>query len=204
MASQNETDEDAVRRALRMIGGEAGRADPGSAPAQEPVSLAKPRRRRRVVAVSLAAAAAAAAACIAVTVSVMSGSSGPASREEQNGQGQTLAEWIACARTIAVGDVSEVRPSSKGRITVGLDVADWIKPSHGDSRITLDLVDPRVTEARPPIEKGQHLLMVVPERSDQETSTFEGAELTQYRSTITKALGKAEHTACPHPWRQTS
>ncbi|MEV6395881.1 hypothetical protein AB0M39_14050 [Streptomyces sp. NPDC051907] len=200
MASQNETDEDAVRRALRMIGGEAGMAD--SAPAQEPLSLAKPRRRRRVVAVSLAAAAA--AACIAVTVSVMSGSSGPASREEQNGHGQTLTEWIACARTIAVGDVTEVRPSSKGRITVSLDVDDWIKPSHGDNRITLDLVDPRAAEARPPIEKGQRLLMVVPERSDQEASTFEGAKLTQYRSTITKALDEAEQTACRSPGTQTS
>jgi hypothetical protein len=201
VTSQNEADEAVVRHALRMIGDEAGRPDPGSAPVPEPIPLAKPRRRRRVVAASLAAAAA--AACIAVTLSVMNGTPGNTSRETQNGRGQTLTEWIACAGTIAVGDVSEVRPSGKGRISVAFAVQEWIKPSRGDSRITLDLVDPRVAEARPPIEKGQRLLIVVPERTDQEASTFEGARLAQYRSMITKALGKAERETCPSPWNRT-
>ncbi|MEU0249718.1 hypothetical protein ABZ192_36495 [Streptomyces sp. NPDC006235] len=60
-----------------------------------------------------------------------------------------------------------------------------------------------MTEARPPMEKGQRLLIVVPERTDQEASTFEGARLTQYRSTITKALDKAERETCPSPWNRT-
>ncbi|MFB7935425.1 hypothetical protein ACFC4C_40675 [Streptomyces sp. NPDC056039] len=199
MTSQNEADEAVVRRALRMIGDEAGRADAGSVSAPGPIPLTKPRRRRRVVAASLAAAA-----CIAVTLSVMYGTSGDTSREVQSGHGQTLTEWIACAGTIAVGDVTEVHPSGKGRISVAFAVQEWIKPSRGDGSITLDLVDPRVTEARPPIEKGQRLLIVVPERPDQEASTFEGARLTQYRSTITKALDQAERATCPSPWSRTS
>lgn len=202
MTSQNEADEAAVCRALRMIGDEAGRPEPGSVPAPDSVPLTRRRRRRRVVAASLAAAAA--AACIAVTVSVTNGTAGDTSGEAQNGRGQTLTEWIACADTIAVGDVTEVRPSSKGRISVAFAVQEWIKPSRGDSSITLDLVDPRVAEARPPIDKGQRLLIVVPERPDQEASTFEGARLTRYRSTITKALDRAERETCPSPWSRTS
>lgn len=201
MTSQNEADEDVVRRALRMIGGEAGRPDPDSAPTAEPVPLTGARRRRRVVVASLAAAVA--AACIAVTLSVMSGTSGNAPREVQHGRGQTLTEWIACAGTIAVGDVTEVRPSGKGRISVGFAVQEWIKPSRGDSSITLDLVDPRVAEARPPIEKGQRLLIVVSERPDQEASTFEGARIERYRSMITKALADAGRETCPSPWSRT-
>ncbi|MFI9755769.1 hypothetical protein [Streptomyces collinus] len=201
MTSQHEADEAVVRHALRMIGDEAGRPDPGSVPAPEPIPLAKPRRRRRVVAASLAAAAA--ATCIAVALSVMDGTSGNTSRETQSGRGQTLTEWVACADTIAVGDVTDVRPSSKGRISVAFAVQEWIKPSLGDSRISLDLVDPRVAEARPPIEKGQRLLIVVPERTDQEASTFEGARLTQYRSVITKVLDKAERETCPSSWSRT-
>jgi hypothetical protein len=201
VTSQNEVDEAVVRHALRMIGDEAGRPDRDSVPAPEPIPLTKPRRRRRVVVASLAAAAA--AACIAVTLSVMNGTSGNTPREAQNGGGQTLTEWIACAGTIAVGDVTGVRPSSKGRISVAFTVQEWIKPSRGDSRITLDLVDPRVAEARPPIEKGQRLLIIVPERPDQEASTFEGARLAQYRSMITKALDSAERETCPSPWSRT-
>ncbi|CAL9327675.1 hypothetical protein SUDANB1_00003 [Streptomyces sp. enrichment culture] len=200
MTSQNEADEAVVRHALRMIGDEAGRPDPGSVPAAEPIPLTKPRRRRRIVAASLAAAAA--AACIAVALSVLNGTSGNTSGETQNGRGQTLTEWT-CAGTIAIGDVTEVRPSGKGRISVAFAVQEWIKPSRGESSITLDLVDPRVAEARPPIEKGQHLLIVVPERTDQEASTFEGARLTQYRSTITKALDKDERETCPSPRNRT-
>ncbi|MEU0195020.1 hypothetical protein ABZ250_35205 [Streptomyces afghaniensis] len=201
MTSQSEADEAVVRHALRMIGDEAGKPGPGSTADPEPIPLTKLRRRRRVVAASLAAAAA--AACIAVILSVMDGTSGNTSPEAQNGRGQTLTEWIACAGTIAVGEVTEVRPSNKGRISVAFAVQEWIKPSRGDSSITLDLVDPRVAEARPPIEKGQRLLIVVPERPDQEASTFEGARLTQYRSTITKALDKAGRKTCPSPWSRT-
>lgn len=41
--------------------------------------------------------------------------------------------------------------------------------------------------------------MVVPDRADEETSTFEEAELSRYRSTITEALDEEEHTSCPSP-----
>ncbi|WP_415940987.1 hypothetical protein [Streptomyces sp. 067-1] len=117
-----------------------------------------------------------------------------------DGRGQTLLEWIACARTIVVGDVTEVAPKGKGRIEVGLDVEEWIKPPRGDRKIIMDVVDPRVAQDRPPIEEGTRVLVVLPRRADQAADTFEGGQLTQYRSAIIAALDDAGRTTCPPPW----
>ncbi|BFO21020.1 hypothetical protein SHKM778_74080 [Streptomyces sp. KM77-8] len=213
--------EQAVRLALRMIGEEAGRTDrPGDAMPGVLVSRRPdPRRRRRTAAVWAAAVAACAAVAVTVTFSgLLSGKApgdsaappgtrstaaaegGQSTAADEGGQGQTLPEWIACARTIVVGDVTEVAPNGEGRIEVGLDVEEWIKPARGDRRFTMDVVDPRVAQDRPPIEEGTRVLVVLPRRADQAADTFEGGQLTRYRSAVMGALDDAGRTTCPAPW----
>ncbi|CAL9278870.1 hypothetical protein SUDANB180_07537 [Streptomyces sp. enrichment culture] len=204
--------EQAVRLALRMIGEEAGRTDrPGDA-VPEALVPRRPDPRRRLRTAAVWATAVAACAAVAVTVALSGllsgeapgdGVASPGTRSTaaaEGGQGQTLLEWIACARTIVVGDVTEVAPSGKGRLEVGLDVEEWIKPPRGDHKITMDVVDPGVAQDRPPIEEGTRVLVVLPRRADQAADTFEGGQLTQYRSAIIAALDDAGRTTCPQPW----
>ncbi|MEU1486951.1 hypothetical protein [Streptomyces sp. NPDC005752] len=200
MASRNEMDEQVVARALRMIGQEAGRPDPGSTPAEAPIPFGRPRRRRRMAVVSLAAVAV--AATITVILLVPSGDESPA---QQSGQGQTLTEWISCASTIAVGDVTAVQDdrSRDGRITVEFNVTERIKPHEGKEKITLDVVDPAQADEQKRVEPGQHVLIVVPRRYDEELGIFQGAELVKYRALVKGHLDEAAHTPCPAFWSQT-
>ena len=204
--------EQAVRLALRMIGEEAGRTvRPGDA-VPELLAPRRPdaRRRRRTAAAWATALAVCAAVAVTATFSgLLSGkapgdsATPPGTRSTaaaEGGRGQTLLEWIACARSIVVGDVTEVAPNGEGRIAVDLDVEEWIKPPRGDRKITMDVVDPRVAQDRPPIEEGTRVLVVLPRRTDQAADTFEGGQLTQYRSTIIAALDEAGRTTCPPPW----
>ncbi|EKX66080.1 hypothetical protein Sipo8835_31985 [Streptomyces ipomoeae] len=168
-------------------------------------------RRRGVVLAGLASAAALCAGVLGSTLldggatnTESGGSHDSDGRANASGQGQTLLEWIACGRTIAEGDVVAVRPSSEaGRVVVTFDVQDWIKPARGAERITLDVVDPTEARVREPWEKGQHLLIVVPERRDQETDTFQGEQLQWYRAKIEQGLPDAATTECPPAWSDT-
>ncbi|MGW1898986.1 hypothetical protein ACWCQB_16400 [Streptomyces hirsutus] len=205
MTHPPQSDEELLRRAFALIGEEAGRPEPDS----EPVLLAHDRTRRvwwRRRGVVMAALASTAALCTGVLVSVLidDGAAKPQSGRDDraSGKGQTLPEWIACARTIAEGDVVTVRQSSEaGRVVVTFDVQDWIKPGRGAQRITLDVVDPAEARVRDPWKEGQHLLIVVPERRDQETDTFRGERLEWYRARIEHGLPEAATADCPPIWR---
>ncbi|MFE1443247.1 hypothetical protein [Streptomyces sp. NPDC058739] len=208
MTDPSRSDEDVLRRAFALIGEEAGRPEPRLEPEPGPVPLVPVRartvwwRRRGVV---LTAFASAAALCAGVVGAVLIGGGaaepGAADRSGASGRGQTLVEWIACARTIAEGDVVTVRQSTAGRVTVSFEVREWIKPSQGARRITLDVVDPTEAGVREPWREGQHLLIVVPQRRDQETDTFRGEQLTWYRGRIEQGLPEAETAQCPPLWR---
>ncbi|MEV4865536.1 hypothetical protein [Streptomyces ossamyceticus] len=165
-------------------------------------------RRRRVVLAGLVSAAALCAGVLGSTLidggTTNSGSDRSGGGENASGKGQTLLEWIACGRTIAEGDVVAVKPSSEaGRVVVTFDVQDWIKPARGAERITLDVVDPTEAGVREPWKEGQHLLIVVPERRDQETDVFQGDQLQSYRAKIEQGLPEAAGTECPPEWRDT-
>ncbi|WP_159769615.1 hypothetical protein [Streptomyces sp. HM190] len=165
-------------------------------------------RRRGVV---LAGLVSAAALCAGVLGSSLIGDGTTNADSDRSGgganasgKGQTLLEWIACGRTIAEGDVVAVKPSSEaGRVLVTFDVQDWIKPARGAERIILDVVDPTEARVREPWKEGQHLLVVVPERRDQETDAFQGDQLQWYRAKIEQGLPDAAGTTCPPEWRDT-
>ncbi|MEU4149395.1 hypothetical protein [Streptomyces sp. NPDC026659] len=216
-------DEDLVRRAIRAIGDEAARPEPIPTPAPEPIpapeaiptpapefvpapvrdtGTAGPwwRTRRTAVAVSVAAAA-----CVVAVTATLLTSSGGGRPAPQDGQGQTLPQWISCATTIAVGDVATVRPtpSKAGHITVTFHVTEWIKPGKGERQVTLDVVDPAKADEEKKVEPGQHALIVVPRRYDEELDIFRGAELNAYRARVTSHLAEAAHTPCPAFWSRT-
>ncbi|WP_055715833.1 hypothetical protein [Streptomyces torulosus] len=231
MTYQPESDEALLRRAFALIGEEAGRPDPvSSTPVTEgrvsgadpqlagagPVPTGGPNsrtgtvwwRRRGVVLAGLVSAAALCAGVLGSTLidggTTNAGSDRSGGGENASGKGQTLLEWIACGRTIAEGDVVAVKPSSEaGRVVVTFDVQDWIKPTRGAERITLDVVDPTEAGVREPWKQGQHLLIVVPERRDQETDVFQGDQLQSYRAKIEQGLPDAAGTECPPEWRDT-
>ncbi|MEU6805289.1 hypothetical protein [Streptomyces neyagawaensis] len=186
----------------------------GSVPASGSAVGSTPRtetvwwRQRGVVLAGLVSAAALCAGVLGSTLigggTTNAGSDRSGGGENASGKGQTLLEWIACGRTIAEGDVVAVKPSSEaGRVVVTFDVQDWIKPARGAERITLDVVDPTEAGVREPWKQGQHLLIVVPERRDQETDTFQGDQLPSYRAKIEQGLPDAAGTECPPEWRDT-
>lgn len=196
MEQLTEYDEDRLRRAMTMIGDEAARDD--AAPAAD--ARAPWWRRRSIAAGALLAAAAVSVGGLSLTLGGGDPSQSP--EADPGGQGQTLVEWVACARLIAEGDVVAVREAPEpGRVTVTFAVRDWIKPAQGDDQVTLDVVDPTEAQVREPWTPGGPLLIVVPERHDQPTDTFRGAELTDNREQIESALPRAATTECPAPWR---
>ncbi|MFF3691620.1 hypothetical protein [Streptomyces sp. NPDC002187] len=201
------SDEDVLRRAFALIGEEAGRPEPEFEPGPVPLVPVRARtvwwRRRGVVLTAFASAAALCAGVIgAVLIDGGAAEPGATDHSGASGKGQTLVEWIACARTIAEGDVVTVRQSpSAGRVIVSFEVQEWIKPSRGEKRITLDVVDPTKAGVREPWREGQHLLIVVPQRRDLETDTFRGEQLTWYRGRIEEGLPEAATAECPPFWR---
>ncbi|WP_405615956.1 hypothetical protein OG292_21925 [Streptomyces sp. NBC_01511] len=205
MPDLTDSEEDRLRRALAVIGEEAGRGDPVKGPVRPRAS----RRRRGIGIGALVAAVAAGIGLLTLTLGNPNTASpgggdraAPDAGGAGSGQGQTLLEWVACGRTIAVGDVMAVSPSGQdGRLTVTFAVRDWIKPSQGEREIELDVVDPAEARVREPWRVGQHLLIVVPQRRDLETDTFAGAELADNQADIEEALPEAERTPCPTVWR---
>lgn len=112
-------------------------------------------------------------------------------------QGQSLTEWIACSKTIAVGHVTEVAHIAPGRVKISLKVNDWIQPSSGPEHITIADMDPRKAGLRPPWKRGGPVLVVIPANRAQPVAAFWGKELTRYRSWITSALPRATTATCP-------
>lgn len=197
MTHVTKTEEEKLRRALAMIGEEAGRDEV----VPEPRARTTPWWRHwGTVTGGLVTAA---ALCAGVLVLALGDDkpTGP-SGGNQSGKGQTLEEWIACARVIAEGDVAAVRDSEEpGRVIVTFDVDDWIKPAQGTKRVDLDLVDPTEAGVHPSWKAGTHALIVVPERHDLSADTFEGAQLDRYRDQIERALPKAPEAGCPAYWQ---
>ncbi|MFJ1590439.1 hypothetical protein ACIOD0_09375 [Kitasatospora albolonga] len=147
-----------------------------------------------------------AATVVVLLVPFGSGDGTPTGPEDRAGKGQTLPEWISCATTIAVGDVTAVREDEPGpgRIIVELHVTDQIKPPEGGRKIFLRGNDPARVDDRQRIEPGRRVLVVVPRRYDEELEFFQGAELSKYRALIESHSDRAADTPCPPFWSRTA
>lgn len=196
MTGLTPSQEDRLRLALAMIGEAA--VDSDTTPKRGPVW-----RRPRVV---LAAAAVVTLVALGAGVWTLR----PATQASVTAgaghttEGQTLEEWIACARMIAEGDVVAVRDSSEpSKVILDFAVRDWIKPRQGPREVVLSVFDPAFTGTSEPWEVGEHVLLVIPARRDREADSFRGTELAAYRDRINRALPAAAETECPPVWRDS-
>ncbi|MGW5446074.1 hypothetical protein [Streptomyces asiaticus] len=202
MTEPTESEETRLRRAFALIGEEAGRAGPATAPADRAASVGtrtaatRPPRKQRRVRAALAAAAAACVAAIVVTVTVTA-SDGSGKDADTTGRGQTFPEALACATAVVEGDLTAVRPAGQGRVHMTVSVDQWFKPSTGPGTARFDLADPAVADPAEAYATGDHLLLLVPRRKGQIPDTFQGQELRPTRDRITRTLPEAAHTPCP-------
>lgn len=197
MTGTKEPNEERLRRALALIGEEAGRPTPVPPPGRTPWW-----RSRWGIATALATAAAAAIGVLTFSL----GTSGEGGRDTgAAGQGQTEAEGIACSRFIAEGDVVAVRDADiPDRIILTFKVTDPIKPAEGNEQVELNLLDPAVVDPREAFQPGEHVLLMVQQRRDRKPVAFRGDELEAQRSEIERTLPKAAETTCPPYWRENS
>ncbi|MGH3447249.1 MAG: hypothetical protein ACRDP4_06460 [Nocardioidaceae bacterium] len=194
MADLTEREEQQLRRALAVIGEEAGRRDHVDEPHHRPMW----RYRRAKIGGALAAAA---VVCIAVLAGIAGdGSSGESADHDAAGNGISVAQDAACSRIIAVGHVVSLRPANaRHRVNLTFEVQDWIKPTHGNNQIAVNIIDPRRTEASS-WEAGTRMLLVVPRRTDRLVESVRGAAQIRFvRKDYERVVSKPNQAPCPAP-----
>ncbi|WP_086796645.1 hypothetical protein [Streptomyces caniscabiei] len=123
------------------------------------------------------------------------GDAGSLDSDRRDGSASLSREgYVACARVIVEGTVTEVEAVSGGaqdRITVEVD--RWIKPEKGEERIVFPMshdVDPRLA-------KGDHVLLGFPGDSAQpDIWTTKEAEIARERAWIEAALPESKRITC--------
>ncbi|MCC9704192.1 hypothetical protein E4N62_02270 [Streptomyces sp. MNU76] len=178
----------------------------------------RPSRARRALRITGGTLAAAAAASVVLAIGwgvmqtgdgasstkardagVSEQSSGDTGNTDYGDRGDASASlsregYVACARTIVEGTVTEVEPvpgAEQDRITVEVD--HWIKPDKGEDRIVFPMsqdVDPRLKE-------GDHVLLGIPRDSAQpDIWTTKEAEIARERAWIEAALPDSKRIKC--------
>jgi hypothetical protein len=166
---------EAIRRGLQLL------AD-GVPPDRQsrPAGGFRPRRR---------ALAAAALAVLALAGGLGSwaalrpdgpGGPGPASLTDRGA--------VACARLIATGDITAVRPQN-GKLLVTLRVLEYLKPSTGPAVQTFTADDPAREVGAPAWTVGRTVLVRVPANGDP-PQVFAGAMLTAQREQVRALLDR--------------
>lgn len=132
--------------------------------------------------------------------------------EEEGDPGQSRPEWLACSSAALVGTVVRVEHPTDDdesasippfdsapdpRIFVVVDVQDWIKPTVGQSRVELDIVDPALFSGEP-LDEGLRALFVVPLDPAKEAGILHGRRIVNLeRKLLADALPKSETLDCP-------
>lgn len=176
----------------------------------------RPSRARRALKITFGTLAAAAAASVVLGVgwvvvqagggvtasdsgvSEKSGSQEDGDQAESGAGGDSASlskeGYVACARLIVEGTVTEVEPvtgAPQDRITVEVD--RWLKPDKGADRIVFPMdhdVDPR-------LKKGDHVLVGIP-RDDARPDiwTTKEADIARDRAWIEAALPGSKGLSC--------
>lgn len=123
-----------------------------------------------------------------------------ASGQDERLHGQTLPEWIACSRAIAIGDITKVTGTNTSRIKVTMHVNKWIRPTHGSSTLSFTDRNPSIDGGRPTWRVGGPVLVRVSENPSSPVRSFRGKDLTLYRDLVQGGLDDASKTACRSPW----
>ncbi|MDA2812011.1 hypothetical protein O4J56_15315 [Nocardiopsis sp. RSe5-2] len=228
----DEQEERRLRRALAVIGEEAGRPSPAGNADPAPSRTGPAARRARLRWAAVGGGALVAAAAAGLLAVAPEGAGGPRSEPAaggspgaggapgagpEGGQGQTLPEWIACSTTIVEGEVTSVEepvepvdPATGGpygpeppTVTFTLEVSEWIKPATGEDTVELTVSDPAFVDPREAIEPGAHVLVSIPRTGWGIPDVFEGERLTDTKAEIEAALPEARGTECPEEWGGT-
>lgn len=200
----------ALREQLVVIGdalaGEAGAAPAG----QAAVTPLAGRRPRRPLKAALGALAAAAAAALVVSVGWLApqagvsggdaggGSAADSAPGESSGPGVLFGSprYLACARTVAEGTVSAVRPASSGGVErVTLTVRALYKTEDGR---TGELSFPVRTAEAPPLRTGDRVLVGIPRNNAFPDTVLVGEErIAPARSRLAASLPESRTLGCP-------
>ncbi|MEU5155303.1 hypothetical protein [Glycomyces sp. NPDC021274] len=108
------------------------------------------------------------------------------------------AENIACSEFIAVGEVVSVAPSDVAdRIIVTFAVEDPLKPAASPAPVELDVLDPGLSDPQSALQPGDRVLLEVPQREDFPPAVYRGSYLESRVAEIEQYLDEASDTECP-------
>ncbi|MEU3250223.1 hypothetical protein [Streptomyces sp. NPDC006997] len=197
----------ALREQLRLIGtalGEAG-PEPEPEPAKRPRPVARPRPRpRRPLTLALRAAAVLCAATVVSGLAWLVTQASPGGADDSGAEAadkgaaadasQSAAGYLACARLVAEGTVTDVAPvPGTGKERVTLRVTRYYVPDAGPAETVFTMdesVDPRLRE-------GQHALIGIPKgAADPDIWTAEENEIAHERAWISDALPESRTIDC--------
>ncbi|PAZ12405.1 hypothetical protein CLM62_29890 [Streptomyces sp. SA15] len=204
-----------LREQLTLIGDTLAGGERAAEPAPAPAAASRNRtrrsarapRNRRPLALALGTLAAACAAALVVGMGWlvaqggMSGSDSGAgtqsaadggAKEEAAGRGS--AGYLACARLVVEGTVTEVEPlpgAVQDRIT--LEVERYYKPDKGKDEVTFLMAK----DAHPRLGEGDHALIGIPrDAATPDIWTTGEEDIARERRWITKALPEARTLDC--------
>ncbi|MFE3720312.1 hypothetical protein [Streptomyces cyaneofuscatus] len=184
-----EFDEERLRRALHLIGDEAGQEGERVVPAAR---LPRWRQWRTVGWVLAGAAVAGLVFGIAFDGGSTDGPSGPATEAKLSAEG-----WVACSQVMAEGEVVSVEEAPEtGRVLLTVAVTDWFKPATGEKEARFDVVDPAKDGAYPRWKPGEHLLLVIDRDPTAYVTSYRGDDIAEVRRSIERALPGAAGREC--------
>ncbi|MDA1361703.1 hypothetical protein O1R50_18895 [Glycomyces luteolus] len=113
-------------------------------------------------------------------------------------QSLSEAENIACSEFIAVGEVVSTAPSDVAdRIVVTFAVEVPLKPAASQATVKLDVLDPGLSDPQSDLRAGDRVLLEVPQREDFPPAVYRGSYLDSRVAEIERYLDEASDTECP-------
>jgi hypothetical protein len=137
-----------------------------------------------------AAAAPAAAAASAPTAKTAKSASA------DDGTGESLEDAVACARGILIGRIVSFTPATGGKVSLTLDVTEWISPGSGPARVTYVVGDNDEDGSGSTLKKGQQRLFVVPRSTSASVYTFVGPDYDAAKAKVAKAQAADADQQC--------
>jgi hypothetical protein len=113
-----------------------------------------------------------------------------------DGTGESLADAVACARGILIGEIVSFEPAAGGKVSLTLKVTEWITPSSGPTQITYLVGDNDEDGSASTLRKGQQRLFVVPRSTSASVYTFAGPDYDAARAKVAKAQDQDQGQQC--------
>ncbi|MFG3342508.1 hypothetical protein [Glycomyces sp. NPDC048151] len=113
------------------------------------------------------------------------------------------AENIACSQFMAVGEVVSVEPAdADGRVIVTFEVEQPLKPTDAQGLVELEMTDPAATDPASALKADDRVLLEVPRRDDLSPAVYRGTYLDSRVTEIQQYLDAAATTECPPQFQE--